>query len=288
MQLLLLVACNPMDGLVRESLGPDASSPYEVHLFREDAGAWRRSEPAIAHAFSSLHADIWNGELVVCGLGSARPPTFWEERFPRLAVGGLVTTDLNAWATRTWDVVADGVSLIDPALVAGPDGEYLWFVQTDGPGDPGERGRDVRLVRTRWNGSAFAEAHTWATGKGLVDPAPVWFGGHWHLFATQDHASVVLVEEGGALRVVLPNATVPFARVVGEHVSLVAQRRMESGVWPVETTTSDLATWTEAAPALPAAVTSGRGPPPPLRTCASPVTASFAGVEALICVDERR
>lgn len=286
MLILHLTACDPIGSLANQSLGPDPTSHFQVHLFEKNGEQWTRDVPAIAHAFSSLHAVVWADELVVCGLGSARPPSFVEERFPRLAVAALVTRDLKTWTARSFSVDAPGVSLIDPAIVAGPEGEELWFVQADGAGDPGQQGRAVQIVRTKWDGNRFGNATIWAVGSGLVDPAPIWFGGAWHVFATRDHAAVVSVEEGGRTQEVLGSATVPFAREQNGELVLFGQRMGAEGMLPVVTRTGDGVIWSTVERALPLSATSGTGPPPPLRTCTSAVTATFLDKDVLLCVEE--
>ncbi len=296
MLLLALLACDPIGAVTRESLtldaaptsaapapaAPTAPAPPDLHvyLFRRDGAGWRRDPLPFARAFSSLHAVAWEGELVVAGLPSARPPTWWEEWLPRLAVGALVTRDGTTWKARSYPVDAPGRSLVDPAIVEGPEGMELWFVQAEGLGDPAVGGRAVDLVRTRWDGARFGSAEVWATGRGLVDPAPVWFAEGWRVFATRDHGEVVVIDEkGGEARRILGGASVPFARVEGGAVVLLAQRMMGGRMMPVETRSTDLRTWSPPTSVLD---------DPDLRTCASPVVGSVAGADVLVCVDERR
>ncbi len=293
--LLLVGACDrdPIGDLTRASLGPDPTSAYAVWVLRAgpsppgstgldlpDLSVWHRDTTAIAHAFSSLHAFVWDDLLVVPGLSSARPPTWLEERLPTLAIGALVTRDLVRWEARSWRVDAPGVSLIDPALVRGPAGVELWFVQVDGPGDPGAVGRAVRIVRTRWDGQRFGAAETWAEGRGLVDPSPVWFDGAWRVFATRDHAAVVVLDgPDRAPREVLSGASVPFAFEEGGEVTVLAQRPEGPGMAAVAVRSADTRTWS-----APVRIMNDSG----LQTCASPVTARYRGEHVMLCVDERR
>ena len=282
MLLLALIGCDSVLTATEASLGAaDPTAPLQVYALRGGPGAWRRDPAPFAHAFSSLHAVSWGDDLVLAGLSSARPPSWLDERFPRLAVGALVTRDGATWAARSYAVDAPGTSLIDPALVAGPEGMELWFVQAEGLGDPAQGGRTVDIVRTRWNGARFDRAETWATARGLVDPAPVWFGGGWHVFATRDHAAVVVLDaKGGSAREVLGGASVPFARTEGDEVVLLAQRPTGGGrMVPIELRSRDMRQWS-----APRTVVDD----PSLQTCASPVTGRLAGAELLFCVDERR
>lgn len=273
-----LAACAPAE--LDAVLTPDPSAPLQVRAFAAPTadGPWTEVG-TVARAFSSLHAVVVDGELFVAGLQSAAPPGWWAERFPRLFVDVLRTRDLATWTATRWPVDAPGRSLIDPALVAGPEGLELWFVQVEGLGDPAEGRKPSAVVRTRFDGDGFGGAETWAVGAGLVDPAPVWWRGAWRVFATHDRREVVEVGADGAVRVVLPGATVPFARADGDRLVVLAQRDERDGVRPVEISTTDGATWSAPRPHALAAAD--------LRTCASPVTAALGGRAVLLCVDER-
>lgn len=273
-----LAACAP--GELDRVLTPDPSAPLQVRAFVAPAadGPWTEAG-TVARSFSSLHAAVVDGELLVAGLQSEARPGWWEERFPRLFVDVLRTRDLATWTATRWPVDAPGRSLIDPALVEGPEGLELWFVQVEGAGDPAEGRKASEVVRTRFDGDGFGRAETWAVGAGLVDPAPAWWRGAWHVFATRDRRDVVEVLPDGAVRVVLGGATVPFARADGDRLVLLAQRDEHDGVRPVEIETRDGATWSAPRPHALAAAD--------LRTCASPVTAALGGRAVLLCVDER-
>lgn len=273
---LLLAGCDPIGAQMAEALAPAADHPLQTWAWRQGPdGAWTRDPAPLAHGLSSLHAAVHDGLLRVTGLVALRPPGFWEERFPRLRAGTLTSGDGRAWTAGSWPVDAPGVSLIDPAVVVGPEGLELWFVQVDGLGDPAQGRRPTRIVRTRWTGRGFGGASVWAEGRGLVDPSPVWADGRWTVYATQDHAAVVEVGPDGATRPVLPGATVPFATADTLYAQAMVDGRMR-------------------------AVVSRRGPdgawsPPAVlfrddrqRTCASPVVATVADAPLLLCVDERR
>lgn len=264
--ILALLACDPIGEATRAALSPEAPSHPRVWVHRRTADGWTRDPAPFARGFSSLHAAWWNGEWVVAGLPHAGEPSWWNEAFPRLAVGALVSRDLTAWEARSFSVEAEGASLIDPAIVEGPEGAELWFVQVEGGGDPGEGSRPVKVVRTRWNGEGFDRAEVVGTGRGLVDPAPVWFDGAWRVFLTRDHSAVVTLE--GAT--ILPGCSVPFARVEGGEIVLWAQRPVGGKRVAVESRSRDLRSWT---------------PPVELTRegCASP----SGGADAMFCVEER-
>lgn len=277
MLLTLLVACRGASP--DEVLAHDPTAPLQVRVYTGVAGAWvERPNSPVARAFTSLHAVVHDGELVVPGLRRAAP-TWWEERFPRLFVEALVTRDLARWELRRWEVDAPGASLLDPAIVEGPEGLELWYVSAPGRGDPAEGRKPNTLLRAPLRGDRFGDAETWATGAGLVDVAPAWFGGRWRVFATRDHRDVVEVAADG-VTTLLGGATVPFARVVGERLVVTAQRMAAGGMRPVEVVTTDGTTWSAPRDVHVAAND--------LRTCASPVTATLRTEEVLLCVDERQ
>lgn len=264
--ILLLAACDPIGAATRATLAPGAPDHHRVWVHRRADGAWKRDPAPIARAFSSLHAARWDGEWVVTGLPGAGAPSWWEEALPRLAAGALVSGDLSAWEGRSFPVQAEGASLIDPAIVAGPEGMELWFVRVEGAGDPGEGSRPVEVVRTRWNGKAFDRAEVIGTGRGLVDPAPVWFEGAWRVFLTRDHTAVVTLDG----TVVLPGCSVPFAREEAGEIVLWAQRPMGGSMVAVESRSRDLRSWS-----APVQLTA--------ESCASP----SGGADVMFCVEER-
>jgi hypothetical protein len=274
--LIALLACHPDPASI---LGADPASRFEVRGYRMDGSLPVFASPlgVVAHDFSSLHAVEWGDELVVVGL-RADPPTWWEERFPSLFVDAIVTRDGRTWTARRFDVDAPGRSLLDPAIVAGPDGMELWFARAEGLGDPARRRTEI--VRTRWDGARFGDAEVWYAGEGVVDPAPVWWRGAWHLFATKHARDVVRVHDGREA-VVLPGTTVPFvADASPGSLMLVTQAMVDGRMGP------RFWTWDGAA-AAPAAVMD-TPLAPETRTCASPVTGETGPFATLLCVDEKR
>ncbi|MFZ5477518.1 MAG: hypothetical protein ACOZNI_12150 [Myxococcota bacterium] len=253
--MLALLGCHPDPESI---LGPDPEARYEVRAYALAGDVWSPGA-VVAHGFSSLHAVEWDGALVVPGL-RAEPPTAWEERFPSLFVDALVTTDGETWTVRRHEVDAPGRSLLDPAIVTGPDGVALWFVRADGVGDPATRRTEI--VRARWDGERFGDAEVWHAGEGLVDPSPVWRDGTWEVLATKGARDVVALPEG---RAVLGGATVPFA--MGDTVLAQRGHRPVLVVGGAEET-------------VPIAIPEGE-------TCASPVAGTVAGRSLLLCVNER-
>lgn len=275
MLLLPLLACRGGDSSAAV-LRPAADASLQVRLF---AGEPLVDRGVVAGSFASLHAVEHEGALWVPGLDRAAVPTWWEEHFPSLFVQALVTTDLARWELRRWSVDAPGSSLLDPAMVEGPEGLELWFAAVPGLGDPAKGRKPTTIWRTRYDGRGFGRAEAWAEGRGLVDPSPVWWGGAWRVFATRDHQDVVEVT-GDGVRTVLAGATVPFARDIGGRLVITAQAVVDGAMRPVEIESADGAGWSARRPvALPAN---------PMRTCASPVRATVAGQGVLLCVDERR
>lgn len=270
----LLLGCHPASGTMTAALTPAPDARLQVYAFQNGA-----SPANIAHSFSSLDALVIGDELVVAGLQNAQRPGWWEERFPRLFVDALVTTDLVTWSSRRWYVDAPGASLLDPAFADGPEGLELWFVQAEGFADPARRGRQTSLVRTRAAGDGFGRAEVWHRGESLVDVSPVWFGDRWHVFATHNQSEVVEITATGTTRRI-EGATVPHARVVDGGISVTAQTMVDGRRMPVVVRSTDGATW--SAPA-PVALDGTKR----MKTCASPVTARLHAAEVLLCVDER-
>jgi len=275
--LLALVACGPLEppaGL----LVPDETARFVVRSYTSpDLVAWSGGQP-VAWSFSSLGAAVVGGELWVTGLQSLAPPTRIEEWRGQLFVDLLATRDLVTWDLRRVPVDGPRGGLIDPAPLAAPGGPELWFARVPGTGDPALGQRETEIFRGALSGGRFTDVSPWLRDRDLVDPAPVLFRGELEVFATRARREVVELAPGAAPRVVLADATVPHAFVVGDELWLLAQRGLDGRKVPVLTRSADGATWSEPAPL---------DPDPALRSCASPVLARFGDAWVLLCVEER-
>jgi hypothetical protein len=276
---LLALACDtaPSDAAVSAAV---LVPPGEVRLYRDDGAGFAPAGRAPLAGLTSLDAHAEGDTVYVAGLSHRLAPGLLAERFPQLFVVVTETSDplMQAWSAHAWRVDAPGRSLIDPALVTGPDGRELWFVQVDGGGDPAEGGKLSSVVRTRWDGDRFGSAEVMYEGRGVVDPSPVYVEGAWRLFLTRDHREIVEVRAGAKeARVVAGGLTVPHASVRSGRVFLTAQDTSAGPARAVQLEERE-GTWTAPGPLLPA-----REAEP----CTSPSTVARAGVRWLFCAQDR-
>lgn len=253
-----------------------ADGQGEVRAYTETTGPW----PGVVlplRALTSLDAYAEGDTVFVPGLSHKLVPSVFAEWFPQLFVVVVESGDLRSWTAHAWPVDAPGHSLIDPALVMGPTGRELWFVQVDGVGDPAEGSRSTRVVRTFWTGSGFGRAEVMLEGRGLVDPSPVYQGTRWEVFMTRDHREVVVASEGGGLGSVITGLTVPHVRREGDTVVLTAQRVEAGRPLPVESRRVDGQGWT-----VPRPIELADG-----ASCSSPSSVRIGSGRVLLCADER-
>ncbi|MFH1466225.1 MAG: hypothetical protein ABIO70_17705 [Pseudomonadota bacterium] len=274
---LLLAACGPLQPPAA-LLVEDPAAPFVVHAFTSpDLTAWTPLG-AVAWSFSSLGAAVVDGELWVTGLQHLQKPTRWEELRGQLFVDLLASRDLAAWEVRRLPVDGPRGGLIDPAPLVDGERTEIWFARVPGTGDPAQGARPTLLFTGRLAEGRFGAVGPWAEGTDLLDPAPVRFRGRQRVFATRGHREVVEVFAEDAPRVILPDATVPHALVVGDELWLLAQQHREGRKVPILAKSSDGAHWSE-----PAVL----DPDPHLRTCASPVLEPWGEGWVLLCVEEK-
>lgn len=279
MWIALFAACDtaPSDAEVAAATLTD-SAHGEVRLYADRGAGYATAGGAPIRALTSLDAYAEGDTVFMAGLSHGLTPSFWAEKFPTLFVTVLESPDLRRWSAHAWRVDAPGSSLIDPALVQGPAGRELWFVQVDSHGDPAEGNLPSTVVRTRWDGTRFTDAEAVFTGPGLVDPSPVFAGERWEVFLTHDHHEVVSIVEGDtATKLVRAGITVPHARREGGRVTLTAQWGGNGPATAVVLTRDDGQAWSEPRPVLPA----GSHP------CSSPSTVQRGRETLLFCAEER-
>ncbi len=244
-------------------------------VYLEEVGR-SRLEPLPIRGLTSLDVYVEHETLFVAGLSHELVPSAFAEWFPQLFVVVLESTDMQVWTAHAWPVDAPGYSLIDPALVMGPTGRELWFVQVDGAGDPAEGSRPSQVVRTHWTGAGFGGAEVMLEGRGLVDPSPVYQGERWEVLLTRDHREVVVGSAGGVVSVA-QGVTVPHARREGAQVLVTAQRVEQGKARPVLLRRDDGGSWLAPVPmAFP------EGTP-----CSSPSRVRFGDAWVLLCAQER-
>lgn len=275
----VLAGCNtaPSDADV---LAAVIGTPGEVRMFRDAGAGFEPAGTAPIRGLTSLDAHAESETVLLAGLSHRLVPTLLAEYLPQLFVVVLESSDasLSRWVAHSWRVDAPGAAMIDPAIVTGPKGRELWFVQVEGAGDPAEGEKLARVVRTRWTGTRFAAAAVMYEGRGVVDPSPIYEGESWRLFLTRNHREIVEVSsERAEPRVVASGLTVPHATRVGDALRLTAQdgsRGVSAAVelQPVE------GGWSGRTPLQPV----GDSEP-----CSSPSTAQHGGARWLFCALER-
>ncbi len=272
--LLLACARAPSDADVAAAT-LTAEDAGEVRAYTEGKDRWLGATLPI-RSLTSLDAYAEGDTVFLSGLSHQLVPSALAEWFPQLFVVVLESTDLRTWSAHAWPVDAPGHSLIDPALVLGPTGRELWFVQVDGTGDPAQGSRPSQVVRTHWTGSGFGRAEVMVEGKGLVDPSPVYQGEAWEVFLTRDHHEVVATSGAGLVSVVA-GLTVPHVRREGDTVLLTAQRVEAGRAQAVELRRTDGGGW--SAP-IPIELADGG-------VCSSPSSARTGATRVLFCAEER-
>lgn len=296
---VVLAACyvtSPGDALVPQELARE-----RVNQWRRAAdGGWVLDPTPVAWGWSSLDARVIDGELVLAGLDHNHYPASWEEPLHHPLTQALVSEDGEAWsARRYWGPTDRGG--IDPAFQQDEAGDWwIWVVTAPGTGDPAEPGTATTFERARLRHGWAGELEPWAKPDSVVDVMPILFHGQLHVFGTHHSRQVVDVAADGSQTVVWDNATVPFARVVGDTLELVAQvgHRVQNmhrhvlvgDAWEVRTIPEQdrREPWVRRS-------TDGRtwGPPEELPigdavdNCASPALVEFGGVDRLFCVEER-
>ncbi len=277
--LAALVGCDtaPNDADV---LAAVIGTPGEVRLFRDAGAGFQPAGTAPIQGLTSLDAHAESETVLVAGLSHRLVPTLLAGFMPTLFVVALESTDadLTRWVAHSWRVEASGAAMIDPAIVTGPKGRELWFVQVEGLGDPAAGEKPSRVVRTRWTGTRFAAATVVYEGRGVVDPSPIYDGEAWRLFLTRNHREIVEVSsDRPEPRVVASGLTVPHVTRVGDTLCLTAQ---------------DVSRGPSAAVEL-REVGGAWGGPTPLQpagdrdSCSSPSTVEHAGARWLLCAMER-
>lgn len=277
--LAALAGCNtaPSDADV---LAAAVGTPGEVRLFRDAGAGFEPAGTAPIQGLTSLDAHAESETVLVAGLSHRLVPTLLAEYMPTLFVVALESTDTNLthWVAHSWRVEASGAAMIDPALVTGPKGRELWFVQVDGPGDPAAGEKPARVVRTRWTGTRFAAATVMYEGRGVVDPSPIYDGESWRLFLTRNHREIVEVSaDRPEPRVVAAGLTVPHVTRQGDTLRLSAQDGSHGPSAAVELQEVG-GVWSGRTPLQPAG---DREP------CTSPSTVEHAGARWLLCAMER-
>ncbi len=279
--LLLTLACDsaPSDAQVAEAVltAPDAG---EVRTFRDEGSGFRAAGVAPIRALTSLDAYEEDGSVFVAGLSHRLVPSLFAEYLPQLFVAVLESADpsLRSWSAHSWRVDAPGAAMIDPALVLGPNGRELWFVQVDGPGDPAQGGKAARVMRTRWTGSRFAGAEVVFEGRGVVDPSAVYDGDAWRLFLTRNHREIVEVTgTRKEPRIVASGLSVPHISRVDGGLRLTGQDTSRGPSTPVELRPVGEG-WSTPQALLP---------PGDSEPCSSPSTTVHAGARWLFCAKER-
>ena len=276
---ILLLGCSTAPEDAEVAAAVLGASPGDVRAYRAAGDGYSGEIPTPIHRFTSLDAYVEGDRVYLAGLSHGLVPSAQAERFPSLFVTVVETGDLSSWTAHSWRVEAAGSSLIDPALVAGPEGRELWFVQVDGTGDPAAGGRTSTVVRTHWTGDRFAAAEVVFTGTGLVDPSPVYTSAGWDLFCTHDRHEIVEITEANPRPVtVAGNLTVPHARRVGASVRLTAQSNAGGRASPVLLTRLDGGGWSEPRPLLPNSES---------RACTSPATVELPSGGLLFCAEDR-
>jgi hypothetical protein len=249
-----------------------------VHAWTSrDLATWTPRGP-LAWSFSSLGAAVVDGELWITGLQHLEPPSRWEEVRGQLFVDLLASRNLSTWEVRRLPVDGARGGLIDPAPLVDGGRTEIWFARAPGTGDPALGTKPTTFLNGHLVKGRFRAVGPWVEGSDLLDPAPVRFLGRLRCFATRGHHEVVEVFAEDAPRVLLPDATVPHALVVGGELWLLAQQQRDGRKVPILTRTADGEHWS-----APVAL----DPDPRLSTCASPVLEPWGEGWVLLCVEER-
>lgn len=255
-------------------------SPGEVRTYRDTGAGFQAAGVAPIQGLTSLDA-FAEGEVVyLAGLSHRIVPTLLAEYMPQLFVLVAEASDpsLSRWTARALRVEAPGAAMIDPAMVTGPKGRELWFVQVDGLGDPAEGGKLSRVVRTRWTGTRFGASSVVYEGVGVVDPSPVYDGEAWRLFLTRNHREIIEVSsERPEPRLVVAGLTVPHASMVDGTLRLTAQDTSQGPSRAMELA------WDGTAWSAPRALL----PPGDTQPCSSASTVPHDGARWLFCAGER-
>lgn len=274
--LALIGACRRDDAPLRATLGADPTSSLRVRLLRSaDRGAtWSIDMAPLAHGVSSLHACTFEGEVWVPGLVDRRTIPWWETAFPLPFVDSFRSFDLATWGAHRIPLEGDTTGGVDPACVVGPKGLEMWFAETEGiDNDPAQGNLVAKIWRSHWIGGRWGNSEVVYSGRGLVDPAPIYIDGALRLFLNHNgHHIVELVN--GQIVDRWENATVPHAVDLGDRRWLVAQAPRNGAMLPF------------AREILPESL----GPPFPinidslLRTCESPSMTTLGPTWLLFCV----
>lgn len=267
--LLALLACDeppPPDGPV---LGVT-----RIRAFTSpDLKAWTAvTDPLPEHAMSLGLQTAQDGSLTITfmDLGGGEK-SWWDRTFGTPSVGVLRRT-ADGWERDEWPVADDDAPApIDPQ----PHGTSLWYVARDGTsGDPALGGQ-TRIRR-------MPPGETVVSGDALTDPMPVTFRGEALLFLTEAHRRLVLYRgDPPAPERGWSGVTVPYARVEGDELWVVAQKPAGGSRLPVPviSRSRDGRGFSSFEPLLP---------PGTVRVCTSPVLGRDPVTShwMLLCVEE--
>ena len=272
--LSLLFACssNPLElGLTEE-----AGARNIMHYFSSnDLKNWKHEGP-ISWGITSLGLHEENGFLAITSIQEVRPPTWWEQQYPK--VYGYLFDGMNFKAS-SWSIDdKESNRYIDPQSFEG----HMWYISPTGyTGDPAKAPKTP--IRTESPGrSVYSDAR-------IADPSPVRFNEALHVFASKNGAIIHLVEEGDALREIhhtpesnrhFNGVTVPFATVINGTLWLLAQRQINNRRLPVYSTSEDGIRWSKWQQLA--------NIPLHIQACSSPVLgANPMGGWAMFCIEEK-
>jgi hypothetical protein len=271
---IFFIGCkgNPLDlGLTEES-----GAMNVMHLFTSpDFTEWTHQGP-VSWGITSLGLHKRkDGKLAITCIQEVRPPTWWEQRSPK--VYGYIY-DGETFTATEWDITDEGSSIyIDPQLFE----EQMWYISPSGyTGDPAKA--PATPIRSSEPGIERYKAPK------IADPSPVRFNKELHVFATQNGSIVHLIDKPLRPIALSPEtnshfngSTVPFATFYGESLMLVAQRHINGRRIPVYSLSSDGNNWGNWVPLA--------NIPQNIPACSSPVVGENPkGGWIMLCIEEKR